>query len=800
MATAQEAVRRLTIVTSAPGADQAAASLQGVAKAMDGVTVASQKQEKATLSLDQKFASIERKYVEQVRAQQDYEKIQRQVNAAVAQNPQLQERANVVLARAAERFKAVGVANDNLTTSTGLARHEVINLSRQLQDVGVSLAGGQSPFTVLAQQGTQIADIFGSSKNGSIGGALKQFVGFVGPLRLVGLGVAGIAAAGALAINSVLGLGKQLDDVARSAGTTLGYVRDISSAASIKGIDRDSFLKAFQGFGDEVYQARNNMGQLGELLRANGQSVKSTQDGFEKVADLIKNASDDQQRLQLLQRAGLPATMEWVRFMSQGAAAVRQAAAEAEKLDPSLAMLVAKAREFEENWNRGWANFKRSAQNATIDIAGWLDSLSSKGTRFLMSLPGIGQNVPTNILRNAFQDRAAGLDVGSRMSGSTDVSSFYERLGTGAPGNSGKSTVDPAVLQRQISLQQQQLGIYGQTVTAVEAVRQVELQVQAARLQGVAVDQKRVEVLKQLAYEQSIGVTAIKAQADAARLDAETVGMSVEAATRFAAAQNAINEARRAGRELTPENIAQIQREAEALGQAAGRADMLRSNYEGLVRGPLQTFTSSLMQGASAWDAFGKAAQSALNSITSKLTDMIAQNLWQAAFGGSNSGGGGLGSIFGSMFGGPSAVNANGSIAGAIGPTSVGGLPLVAHTGGIIGSDSLSGRYVHPSYFDDAPRFHTGGIAGDEVPIIARRGEGVFTPGQMAAMGGGAAPQITVNLIEDSSRAGEVRQNRNSNGGFDIDVMVDSITAKNIGNPGSATRQTLGQAGRLASR
>jgi len=92
------------------------------------------------------------------------------------------------------------------------------------------------------------------------------------------------------------------------------------------------------------------------------------------------------------------------------------------------------------------------------------------------------------------------------------------------------------------------------------------------------------------------------------------------------------------------------------------------------------------------------------------------------------------------------AVNADGSIAGALGPTSVGGGALVGlHGGGIVGSEATFTRYVHPAHFNDAPRFHTGGIAGDEVPIIARKGEGVFTAGQMAALGGGSAPQITIH-------------------------------------------------------
>ncbi len=58
-----------------------------------------------------------------------------------------------------------------------------------------------------------------------------------------------------------------------------------------------------------------------------------------------------------------------------------------------------------------------------------------------------------------------------------------------------------------------------------------------------------------------------------------------------------------------------------------------------------------------------------------------------------------------------------------------------AHTGGIIGSDSLSSTMVSPSVFAGAQKYHTGGLVGDEVPIIAQAGEGVFTKGQMEALG-----------------------------------------------------------------
>ncbi|WP_271572526.1 hypothetical protein [Bradyrhizobium sp. CCBAU 11386] len=72
-----------------------------------------------------------------------------------------------------------------------------------------------------------------------------------------------------------------------------------------------------------------------------------------------------------------------------------------------------------------------------------------------------------------------------------------------------------------------------------------------------------------------------------------------------------------------------------------------------------------------------------------------------------------------------------------------------------------------------------------------------IVPNDIARQRGGG---VVVNLVEDSSRAGQTQQKNNGQDGFDLTVFVDSITAKNIGNPGSATRQTLGMAGRLASR
>lgn len=85
---------------------------------------------------------------------------------------------------------------DKYAGASGLARHELINMSRQIQDVGVTVAMGQSPMMILMQQGTQIADIFASSQ-----GTVKGFFGQIAE------GAARIFTPTRVAIGATLGLG-----------------------------------------------------------------------------------------------------------------------------------------------------------------------------------------------------------------------------------------------------------------------------------------------------------------------------------------------------------------------------------------------------------------------------------------------------------------------------------------------------------------------------------------------------------------------------------------------------------------
>lgn len=287
---------------------------------------------------------------------------------------------------------------------------------------------------------------------------------------------------------------------------------------------------------------------------------------------------------------------------------------------------------------------------------------------------------------------------------------------------------------RATDIQQEQaaLSLLGQTATVTEQVRLVELSLQAARLQGIPINERRAALLKQQANDNALGITQIRTSTDALTVETATIGMAVGPATAYAAVQNKINEERRKGNELSPVQIAAIHREAVALGEAAQRADDLRWGYTNLVQGPMQTFRSALSQGSSAMDAFKKAGVSALDAISARLMDMASRALWQNAFPG---GGGGFLSMLG--FGGSNATDG----IGGFGPTA----PSFAGGGytGTGGKHQPAGIVHKGEYVMDAAS--TSRIGVGRLNALRGFAEGGFVGGPSGATSSNSAPVVTIN-------------------------------------------------------
>ena len=133
-----------------------------------------------------------------------------------------------------------------------------------------------------------------------------------------------------------------------------------------------------------------------------------------------------------------------------------------------------------------------------------------------------------------------------------------------------------------------------------------------------------------------------------------------------------------------------------------------------------------------------------------------------------------LGSSIGGMFTKGSGEQVYGKGMSATGPAGVG------HGGAVIGVQHDSDRVVSMDLFRNARRHHSGTVLGPgEVPFIGKKGEGVFTPAQMKAMGGGTQ-SISVEIVNN----GTPQQVVSAQPSFDVNGMVIRIVTTDLKNGG----------------
>jgi hypothetical protein len=328
------------------------------AKSLDGLAVSEEKVTAATRTTTQGFERLLAKLDPQIRAEQQLQKVREQVaryaadgigneaertrvidiatrkymdqvsalervtTTQVKQNTTTSAMIagmssfNIASQRMISGMSSAGAANENFTGKATLARHELINLSRQFQDIGVSLSSGQSPFTVLIQQGTQIADVFASS-NGTVGGFFKQTTAWFGSFLTAGRLAFGGVAAGVLFAVSALGsymsaqrdVTRSLTGIGRASGTTAG---DINTIASQGASPLGQSVSEAREFGS-VLAATGKIGrdEIGSLVKLGhdfavtlGTDSKEAAQALAKaMADPIKGADELNQRLGFMDAA-----------------------------------------------------------------------------------------------------------------------------------------------------------------------------------------------------------------------------------------------------------------------------------------------------------------------------------------------------------------------------------------------------------------------------------------------------------------------------------------------------------------
>lgn len=262
MADIQEAIRRLRYIFSSEGADKV---VSDQAKVGAAVTASSTTQEKSSLSLEKSFAGMERRYVSTVRQSQDYAKVQDKVNAAVAQNPALQERANVVLANAALQYGQASVGARTFAAATSGVSGQLIALSAGAGPVGVFLAA-LGPWGIAAAVGLGVL----SAKSIESIAAFKKFE------------------EEELTLNSMLkstgfAAGKTAEDIEKMA-TEIGNISEVRKA----GIELIKFGNIAGDVFDRTMVAADDLsaagfGSISSAAAALGKALESPQDGLTRL-------------------------------------------------------------------------------------------------------------------------------------------------------------------------------------------------------------------------------------------------------------------------------------------------------------------------------------------------------------------------------------------------------------------------------------------------------------------------------------------------------------------------------------
>lgn len=276
--------------------EQAAAGLDRLAASEDRVTVSTEKVTRATRTQSDAMSRMLARLDPRIRAEQQLQSALAQVNrfeeegiGTVAQRSQAMTAATRRYEESIRRIKGskaegtfLGAAN-----AAKLSTFQMQNMAFQMNDIGVMLASGQSPFVLLMQQGMQIAQIFGpgvgvAAAMKATGAALVSFV--TNPLTLAVVGIAAAAGAVSLLFDAVGSGGKGAEQALERHAELVKRIKDRYGETD------DAAKRYLETLDDLQFDRRSVLGDLNKQLAGEFTSIRATLDDFRSFqADIFSN-------------------------------------------------------------------------------------------------------------------------------------------------------------------------------------------------------------------------------------------------------------------------------------------------------------------------------------------------------------------------------------------------------------------------------------------------------------------------------------------------------------------------------
>lgn len=217
---------------------------------------------------------------------------------------------------------------------------------------------------------------------------------------------------------------------------------------------------------------------------------------------------------------------------------------------------------------------------------------------------------------------------------------FAAFAGSGFSDAFGKSTTD-RIRDRANELAQLRLGQGFADSTKVDPVRSHKIH--------TPVDAEAAKARKRFDKD----LLEAENRIEMARLEKDAIGRSSYEVEQMRTRQSLLNEARKAGIELTTMDLVKIEALADAQARAVSEAENLRNAYE-TVKGESQEFLSGFLRDVKNGEGATEALANALDRVSDKLLDMAVEGLVDAALGGltgRGGSGGNLGAGFMELFG-----------------------------------------------------------------------------------------------------------------------------------------------------
>ena len=693
----------------------------------------------------------------------------------------------------------------------------------------------QSVTELVIDADTSGADQFSAAMDRAAGSAESGTTSVLGmTLAIAGVGVAVAGAlAGARSFFDYVGQQTQqlvdLSDHAQLAGMSLREFQEALFAARAGGVSDKDFFSGIDKISADLVQAGQQATEFGRLFEANGLKIKdangqliSTKQALADIMTLMQGASPAvQQRIASI--ASLSAS--WIPVLKEGAdqfEAMKQKAADlGVVIDDGT---VAKAKEFNAEWKEAVAawdlQFKatlasvmpllvQAAELARTVLDG-VGSASSSFSRWLTPLDQQSSSQLNDTINDVYRLREAVVALGGAIDKGGSFNGFRaNNVATmfGLPENASLDQVDQLLgkLQSRYDDASSRLRVtpptqsttllptsgskddIDRTTDSVERqIAKLQADAEAAGEGARSLEELRVEAQLYAAAERA-GKTDLEQYADQFKNLAERAGQAAEQLARAKVAADIKTGANTAF--LSQDDVAIAQKLKDIypdVTAALNSTEAAQLRFNSAARGLSSSIEGDLVNGLtditmgtkSAGQGFSDLATAVEKSIEQMIIKITIVEPLMRALQSSISGSGILGLL---GLGGAPGVASNGSILGALGPTSVGGAPLV---GSALGNVFAAGQVVPfaAGGVVDSPTIvpmALFGEAGPEAIVPLRRGaDGSL--GVASSGGGGKAPTIVINNHTDA----QPQVSASSNGDVTVTLRktIDAAVGDSMSN------------------